>query len=127
MIDHIGITVSDFDAAKNFYQKTLASLGLKPLIGEDGHYFGFGTDHPVFWIAAPREGNSSATRGAHYAFAAANIEEVDQFHKAGIEAGGKDNGAPGYRAEYSPDYYAAFICDPEGNNVEAVFHDPAKK
>lgn len=126
MIDHIGISVSNFAAAKNFYQKTLAALGMKPLTGEDGHYFAFGAVHPVFWIAALREG-SSPTKGAHYAFVAANIEAVNKFHKAALKAGGKDNGVPGYRTEYSPGYYGAFVCDPEGNNVEAVFHDPLKK
>jgi catechol 2,3-dioxygenase-like lactoylglutathione lyase family enzyme len=77
--------------------------------------------HTSIWI-------SKAERGAklHVAFRAKDKEQVEAFHKAGLDAGGTDNGAPGYRTDYSPDYYAAFIHDPEDNNIEAVWYDPEK-
>ena len=126
MIEHVGIAVEHFAAMKLFYEKALLPLGMKPLMGEDGHYFGFGTDKPVFWIAAPREGGKP-TGGSHYAFGAKNKEEVKAFYDAALATGGQDNGAPGYRVEYSPEYYGAFVFDPQGNNVEAVFYDSSKK
>ena len=127
MIDHLGITVSDFDASKAFYDKAMAPLGASLLYMVPEEYTGgakvggYGRDRPVFWIGAmgPRTGP------AHVAFAAESRAQVDAFHKAALAAGGRDNGAPGLRPHYHPNYYGAFVLDPDGTNVEAVCHAPA--
>lgn len=123
MLDHVGFRVQNFSASKMFYKKALAPLGIKPIMGQDGMYFGFGTDQPFFWISARASDEGSAS--THVAFAAKSKEEVETFYNVAVEVGGKDNGAPGYRAEYHPGYYAAFILDPDGNNIEVVFHEEA--
>ena len=81
---------------------------------------GYGREKPDFWLHE----NAETGPGRHYAFTARNRAEVDAFHAAAMAAGGKDNGAPGIRAHYHPDYYGAFVIDPDGNNVEAVCHKP---
>lgn len=106
----------------SFYEKTLAPLGVKPLHGEADMYYGFGDTHPFFWISTSNERQPSAT-AVHVAFRANSKAEVDAFYAAALAAGGKDNGAPGYRTEYHAGYYGAFILDVDGNNIEAVFHD----
>ena len=125
MIDHSGFAVSDFRRSKAFYAATLAPLGVTLLMevtaeqtGAAAHA-GFGADgKPFFWIgdAGPPPGQ------LHIAFAARSCEAVDAFHAAALRAGGRDNGAPGLRPHYHPDYYAAFVLDPDGVNVEAVHH-----
>src|SRR5690349_20790678 len=122
MIDHMSITVSSFDASKAFYDKALAPLGASLLFvvpiehTGGGKVGGYGRDRPTFWIA---EGERPKMH-QHVAFAARSRAEVDGFYAAAIAAGGKDNGAPGLRPHYHPDYYAAFVFDPDGNNMEAV-------
>ena len=111
MYDHIGLKVKDIDASTRFYEAALAPLGFV----RDGTGFG-PKGAPALWLY---EGGN-AKSGTHVAFAAKNRAAVDTFHAAGVKAGGKDNGAPGLRADYSPKYYAAFLVDPDGNNVEAV-------
>jgi catechol 2,3-dioxygenase-like lactoylglutathione lyase family enzyme len=111
MYDHIGLKVKDIDASIRFYEAALAPLGLV----RDGSGFG-PKGAPALWLY---EGGGEHA-GTHVAFAAKDHGAVDRFHKAGVNAGGKDNGAPGLRADYSPTYYAAFLIDPDGNNVEAV-------
>ena len=111
MYDHIGLKVKDIDASTRFYEAALAPLGFV----RDGTGFG-PKGAPALWLY---EGGN-AKSGAHVAFAAKNRAAVDTFHAAGVKAGGKDNGAPGVRADYSPKYYAAFLVDPDSNNVEAV-------
>ncbi|HWK65624.1 MAG TPA: VOC family protein [Rhizobiaceae bacterium] len=124
MIDHIGITVSDFDASKAFYDKAMAPLGasllfMVPVEHTGGSKVGgYGRDRPVFWLHEAAQTGA----GRHYAFTARTRAEVDAFHAAAIAAGGRDNGAPGLRPHYHPDYYGAFVFDPDGNNVEAVCH-----
>jgi catechol 2,3-dioxygenase-like lactoylglutathione lyase family enzyme len=124
MIDHIGITVSDFDTSKTFYDKVMAPLGASLLYMVPAEYTGgskvggYGRDRPVFWL---HEATPTGP-GRHYAFTARTRAEVDAFHAAAIAAGGKDNGAPGLRPHYHPNYYGAFVFDPDGNNVEAVCH-----
>ena len=114
MYDHIGLKVKDPDAAVRFYRAVLEPLGL--VQDESG---GFGPPGaPALWLY-PKEDSTSS--GTHVAFQAKNRTAVDRFHAAGIKSGGKDNGKPGLRADYSPTYYAAFLIDPDGNNVEAVF------
>jgi catechol 2,3-dioxygenase-like lactoylglutathione lyase family enzyme len=127
-LDHIGVTVSDFAAAKAFYGAALKPLGISVQMevtkAETGGTYegaGFGTDgKPFFWVG----GGGTATAGVHVAFVARSRAEVDAFHAAAIAAGGKDNGPPGIRAHYHPTYYGAFVLDADGNNVEAVCHKP---
>ncbi|PWK75628.1 VOC family protein [Aminobacter sp. AP02] len=126
MIDHTGISVADFDKAKAFYDKAFAPLGASLLMMVPGEYTGgvkvggYGRERPVFWLH-----EAEAGPGRHYAFTARSRAEVDAFHAAAIAAGGRDNGGPGPRPHYHPDYYAAFVYDPDGNNIEAVCHAPA--
>jgi catechol 2,3-dioxygenase-like lactoylglutathione lyase family enzyme len=117
MIDHVGLNVSDFDASKRFYEAALAPLGLTPQM-QFGRGAGLGRDgKPTFWVVERQpHGN------AHVAFHCESREPVDRFHEAALAAGGRDNGAPGIRPHYHPGYYAAFVLDPDGNNVEAVCH-----
>jgi catechol 2,3-dioxygenase-like lactoylglutathione lyase family enzyme len=122
VLDHIGLEVSDYEASKAFYEQALAPLGIGLLMEFDGHG-GFGEQgdrKPYFWIGT----RGPAQTAVHVAFAADSRERVDAFHAAGVAAGGRDNGAPGLRA-YHPNYYGAFVLDPDGNNVEAVCHRPA--
>lgn len=117
MFDHIGLKVADIDASVRFYSGALEALGYE-LCSRDASGAGFGPrNEPALWLYLAKDAKRT---GAHLAFRAANRGAVDGFHKGGIEAGGRDNGAPGVRADYSPKYYAAFLVDPDGNNVEAV-------
>ena len=118
MYDHIGLTVRDLATSVTFYEAALAPLG--HVVGSrDKTYAGLGPkDAPALWLY---QGKGAAAQGAHVAFRAPDRAAVDRFHKSGIKAGGRDNGAPGLRTDYSPTYYAAFLTDPDGNNVEAVY------
>ncbi|MEZ5810971.1 MAG: VOC family protein [Rhizobiaceae bacterium] len=126
MIDHSGISVTDFDAAKAFYDKALAPLGASMLMIVPPEFTGgrkvggYGRDRPVFWLG---EGEKQ-TPPVHFAFSANSRAEVDAFHEAALAAGGIDNGAPGLRPHYHEHYYGAFVLDPDGNNIEAVCHRP---
>jgi catechol 2,3-dioxygenase-like lactoylglutathione lyase family enzyme len=128
MLDHIGIAVADFARSRAFYEAALKPLGLSLVMevsaeetGADAHA-GFGAEgKPFFWIGT----GAKPKGGLHVAFAAETRAEVDSFYKAAIAAGGKDNGAPGLRPHYHPNYYGAFVLDPDGDNVEAVCHKPA--
>lgn len=127
MIDHIGVGVRDYDSSKAFYLKALAPLGISIVMevskAESGlaHDFtGFGTaGKPFFWIS-----EGQVDRPVHLAFTADTRAQVDAFYSAALEAGAKDNGAPGIRAHYHPNYYGAFVIDPNGINLEAVCHKP---
>ncbi|MEL6641505.1 MAG: VOC family protein [Pseudomonadota bacterium] len=126
MIDHITIGVSDFSRTVAFYDRCLAPLGVSRLFTvppehTDGvSVTGYGDDRPWFWIA-----EEDPTRGKlHVAFSAEDRTSVDAFYNAAIAAGGKDNGPPGLRPHYHPDYYGAFVFDPDGHNIEAVCHKP---
>ena len=127
MIDHLGINVADFDASKAFYDQAMAPLGasliyMVPLEYTGGAKVGgYGRDRPVFWLQAS---NDESRTHQHVAFTARSRAEVDAFHAAALAAGGKDNGGPGLRPHYHPNYYGAFVFDPDGNNVEAVCHAP---
>ena len=118
MYDHIGLKVKDLDVAVRFYEAALAPLG-HVLGSHEQSYAGLGPkDAPGLWLyAAP----ITAVSGTHLAFRAPSRDAVQRFYDAGLKAGGRDNGTPGLRIDYSPDYYAAFLIDPDGNNVEAVF------
>ncbi len=122
MIDHIGIEVTDYQKAVNFYQKALAPLGYTLLMEVQG-FAGFGPKDsagPIanFWI---HQGDNP-THKAHIAFSAKDRATVDAFYQAAIDAGGKDHGKPGVREIYHPNYYGAFVLDPDGHNIEAVCH-----
>jgi catechol 2,3-dioxygenase-like lactoylglutathione lyase family enzyme len=127
MIDHTGIAVTDLERSKAFYQKALALLAIDLVMevtaaqtGGDAHA-GFGANgKAVFWI-----GSGARPSGpVHFAFAAPSRAAVEAFYRAAIAAGGKDNGPPGLRPHYHTSYYAAFVLDPDGNNIEAVCHQP---
>lgn len=125
MLDHIGLEVSDYARSRAFYERALGPLGLEVLLEPVPDVCGFGSPQerkPFFWISTRR---GSVVDGAHVAFAAPSREVVDAFHAAALEAGAEDNGAPGVREIYHPDYYGAYVLDPDGNNVEAVCHAPA--
>jgi catechol 2,3-dioxygenase-like lactoylglutathione lyase family enzyme len=126
MIDHIGFPVSDYARSKAFYEKALAPLGYTVIMEfaettSGSPAIGFGRDgKPDFWI-----GGEGGLQGVlHVAIAADNRAMVDAFYRAALAAGGKDNGAPGLRPHYHPNYYGAFVLDPDGHNVEAVCHRP---
>jgi len=128
MLDHVGFAVADYKTSKAFYEKALLPLGIGLVMevspdqtGGDAHA-GFGEGRkPYFWIGT----GAKPKGGQHVAFAVADRKSVDAFYAAAIAAGGRDNGKPGLRPIYHPDYYGAFVLDPDGNNIEAVCHNPA--
>ncbi|HEY8494446.1 MAG TPA: VOC family protein [Myxococcota bacterium] len=123
MIDHVQLVVRDLAASRRFYEAVLGALGI-PIGGEGPGYF-WADELFVSSVDSP-ESDGRTTGRAHLAFQAADREAVHRFHEAGLRAGGKDHGAPGER-RYHPGYYAAFLLDPDGNNVEAVHHGPAQR
>ena len=119
MFDHVSLKVKDFKKSKRFYEMALAPLGWK-LQGEyDSTSAGFGPGESTILYVSEGKPVSAAV---HLAFASPSRGAVKKFHVAALEAGGKDNGAPGIRESYAPTYYAAFAHDPDGNNIEAVCH-----
>lgn len=120
LIDHLQLVVRDLDASRGFYQALFDVLGI-PLGGEGDNYFWV---DELFVSSADNENASGQLTGrVHLAFQARDQAMVDAAYKAGLDAGGRDNGAPGERT-YHPGYYAAFLLDPDGNNIEAVYHGP---
>ncbi len=134
MLDHMTFRVTDIGRAKTFYSAALAPLGYA--VAYEGRHgvniLGFSYPEPsepdgrkadVWFVDGPSPyGGPAATSGCHLAWRAENRAQVDAFYREAIKAGGKDNGAPGLRPEYHPNYYGAFVIDPEGNNIEAVCH-----
>jgi len=127
MIDHIGLSVSDFARARDFYRQALAPLDYALIMEftppDHGiQVAGFGAGgKPDFWISD----DGALNKPLHVAFSARDRATVDAFHKAALAAGGRDNGAPGLRPHYHANYYGAFVRDPDGHNIEAVCHAPA--
>jgi catechol 2,3-dioxygenase-like lactoylglutathione lyase family enzyme len=128
VIDHLGVSFADYPRALRFYEMALAPLGISIVMQvtkeQTGSFEGAGfgrNEKPTFWIS----GGERTTPRLHVAFVADNRGAVDAFFEAALAAGGADNGAPGVRAHYHPDYYGAFVLDPEGHNIEAVCHKPA--
>lgn len=126
MIDHIGVAVTDAQRSKAFYDAALAPIGISMIMEvpanvteSGGVAYGFGKDgKPFFWFGD----NETVGKGFHIAFAVEARELVDAFYEAAIAAGGQDNGAPGVRPHYHPNYYGAFVYDPDGHNIEVVCH-----
>lgn len=118
IIDHIGLVIADYEKSKAFYSRALAPLNIK-LVSEVQGWAGFGRNgKPEFWFGTYEK----TQHPMHIAFLAESRDQVDQFYVAAIAAGGKDNGKPGIREIYHPDYYGAFVIDPDGHNIEAVCH-----
>ena len=128
MLDHIGYRVRDIAVSQGFFQRALRPLGITELMSVSAEqsgsatFCGFGANGKAFfWISDGK----TPTETVHVAFAAATRAQVDGFYAAALGAGGRDNGAPGLRPHYHPNYYGAFVLDPDGNNIEAVCHTPA--
>jgi catechol 2,3-dioxygenase-like lactoylglutathione lyase family enzyme len=123
VLDHVGIRVSDFEQSKRFFAEALSPLGYELLMEPSVSAAGFGRQgKPDFWI-----GQGDPGQPVHIAFAASDRASVDAFHEEALAAGGRNNGGPGLRPEYHPSYYAAFVFDPDGNNIEAVCHEPRRR
>ena len=123
LIDHIGLVVRDFEASRRFYEAVFAAIEM-PVAGSGDDYI---WADELFISTAESEAASGKLTGRHHlAFQARDRAMVDAFYEAGIAAGGTDNGPPGERTRYHPGYYAAFLLDPDGNNIEAVYHGPAE-
>lgn len=119
MYDHIGLRVQSVAASTRFYAAALGALG-HVVASQDHSGAGIGPrGAPALWLYQSDQGSTPGA-GAHIAFRAGDRAAVDRFHQSGLAAGGKDNGGPALRTDYSPTYYAAFLIDPDGNNVEAV-------
>jgi catechol 2,3-dioxygenase-like lactoylglutathione lyase family enzyme len=123
LIDHVQLVVADLERSKRFYKAVLAVLGLS--IEGEGPGF-FWTDELCVSTADSPAAIGERTGRVHLAFQAADRATVEAFHRAGLAAGGTDHGAPGERS-YHPGYYAAFVLDPDGNNIEAVYHGPGER
>jgi catechol 2,3-dioxygenase-like lactoylglutathione lyase family enzyme len=128
MLDHVGFPVSDYARSKAFYERALAPLGYALIMEVGAEHTesgspaaGFGANgKPDFWIG----GEGGLQKQMHIAIAAKDRAMVDAFYQAALAAGAQDNGAPGLRPQYHPDYYGAFVLDPDGHNIEAVCHAP---
>ena len=120
MIDHVSIKVSDLEKSKIFYEKAFAPLNYTVSFGEKGIFYAFDIGRGcLFEIFQHKDGNLLTS--VHVAFRAQNHEKVQEFYRSAIEAGGVDNGAPGPRPKYTENYYACFVLDPDGHNIEAMF------
>jgi catechol 2,3-dioxygenase-like lactoylglutathione lyase family enzyme len=126
MIDHVSLGVTDIARSKAFYDAALKPLGMTRIYDYEGG-LGYGAgEKATFWIGAPLDPGRPvrAGGGTHVAFLAPDRAAVDAFHRAALAAGGKDDGAPGLRPIYHPDYYGAFVLDPDGHKIEACCHAP---
>ena len=128
MLDHISLGTANLARARKFYDAALKPLGYKMVLPVPGYGYGYGAvkGDAKFWIGLPlaKRRKPRASAGTHVAFVAENRKAVDAFYKAAIRAGAKDNGKPGLRPDYHPNYYGAFVLDPEGHAIEAVCHKP---
>jgi catechol 2,3-dioxygenase-like lactoylglutathione lyase family enzyme len=123
LIDHLHLVVHDIEASRRFYAAALGALDI-PIGGSEPDYFW--ADELFVSSRDSKAAQGVLTGRVHLAFQAVSREAVERFHRAVLSAGGRDNGAPGLRP-YHPGYYAAFALDPDGNNVEAVYHGPAQR
>ena len=124
MFDHLSLAVSNLQQSINFYNVVLAPLGIKCLFNLP-YVAAYGIDSPMFWIGNRSESTEiSPSPGFHLAFVASDRLSVDAFYTAAIKVGAKDDGKPGLRPQYHPNYYAAFVIDPDAYRIEAVCHNP---
>jgi catechol 2,3-dioxygenase-like lactoylglutathione lyase family enzyme len=124
MLDHISLGVADVARTRKFYDAALAPLGYKRLSNSDDS-LGYGAESVALWLnKAARPVPPDRESGLHFCFAAPSRKAVDQFHQAALAQGGVDNGAPGLRADYGDNYYAAFVVDPDGYRIEAYCSQP---
>jgi catechol 2,3-dioxygenase-like lactoylglutathione lyase family enzyme len=124
MLHHVSIGVANVERAAQFYDAVLSKLGFKRVMEVMPYGIAYGLTAPQFWVQLPHDQTSaSGGNGTHIAFTAKNKSAVHAFHAAALSAGGKDEGAPGPRPEYTPEYYGAFARDLDGNKIEAVFFD----
>ena len=120
VLSHVSLGTNDFPRAKKFYDAVLATLQMKCVMNYD-EGAGYGRGMPEFWIQLPHDGQAANPgNGTHVCFVAASEQEVQAFHRTALQYGGEDEGKPGLRKEYSDDYYAAFVRDPDGNKIEAM-------
>ena len=120
MIDHVSIPVSNLSKSSEFYESLLAELEYKKLVSKSGTV-GFGKKYPDFWLnERPALSGEGISDGFHVCIRASSVEQVNAFHRKGVALGGKSDGRPGFREQYSKSYYAAFIQDADGNRLEAV-------
>jgi catechol 2,3-dioxygenase-like lactoylglutathione lyase family enzyme len=123
MLNHVSVGVTDFTRAAKFYDAVLATLGYKRVADYSPHAIGYGTDRPEFWIGAPHDQRPmSAGNGTHLGFSARSKAQVIKFHEVALREGASNNGEPGPRPDYGPEYYGAFIYDLDGNKIEATLH-----
>jgi catechol 2,3-dioxygenase-like lactoylglutathione lyase family enzyme len=120
VISHVSLGTNDYPKAKAFYDAVLKTLQI-PCVMDFPGAAGYGRKFPEFWIQSPHDGGTASVgNGVHVSFLANSIDEVNAFHAKAIELGGKDDGAPGYRPEYTETYYGAFVRDLDGNKIEAM-------
>jgi len=123
MLHHVSVGVSDVARAANFYDAVLRTLGYKRVMEFLPYALAYGEDHPEFWIQLPHDQRPmSAGNGVHLGFSARSKDQVHKFHAAALAHGGSNNGEPGPRPDYGPDYYGAFVYDLDGNKIEATLH-----
>lgn len=128
MLHHVSVGVSDVERAARFYDPVLAALGYRRVMEFLPHAIGYGDTRPSFWVQVPHDRNAATVgNGVHVGFSAPSKEAVMKFHEAALKAGGSNNGEPGPRPDYGPDYYGAFVYDLDGNKIEATLHADAGK
>ncbi len=120
IISHVSVGASDLDRSLRFYDAVMGALGIARVMEHDG-MVAYGRAFPEFWVNRPLDGRpATAGNGVHFGFLARDRQQIHAFHAAALEAGGTDDGAPGFRSEYTPTYYACFVRDPDGNKIEAM-------
>jgi len=127
MLHHVSVGVADVERAAKFYDAVLGALGYKRVMEFMPYALAYGETAPNFWIGLPHDQKSASVgNGAHVGFMARSKDAVHKFHAAALAHGGSDNGAPGPRPDYGPDYFGAFVIDIDGNKIEATLHKPPK-
>lgn len=127
LMSHISIGTDQLDRAIAFYDKVLGAIGAKRILDIPGIAVGYGRGYPEFWVQRPFDGKKAETaNGMHFAFMVDGPEQVKAFYQAAMDAGAKDDGAPGPRPDYGDDYYCCFVRDPDGHKIEATFLDESK-
>jgi catechol 2,3-dioxygenase-like lactoylglutathione lyase family enzyme len=126
MLHHVSVGTSDFVRAMRFYDEVLTALGYKRVMLVAPRAVAYGREFPEFWVQTPASGEASGGNGSHIAFIARSQQAVNKFHAAAMRMGASDNGPPGPRPHYTPDYYGAFVIDLDGNRIEAV-HMPSRE